>query len=93
MLLKISYLNAVLQNVPNKNSATLNSYEIKQLQDYLNETKNSSVRRYKLVVAEYYKKYSDELSLDDIGVRGGDLRSCLVAFARMNLEGSTVQDN
>lgn len=49
---------------------------------------NPSIRRYKLVVAEYSKKYGQELAIDDIGIRGGELRSCLVTFTRMNLEDS-----
>jgi hypothetical protein len=48
-----------------------------------------------MVVSEYYKKYSQELSIEDISIRGGDLKSCLVTFTRMNLhdESETIHNN
>lgn len=58
MLLKISYLKAVLQNVSNSNSAILHGYELKEVLLYLDEYINPSVQRYKTVVNEYYRKYS-----------------------------------
>jgi predicted nuclease of predicted toxin-antitoxin system len=59
----VSHLKAVLQNVSNSNTANLLGHELRDIQKYLNEEHNPSIKRYRMVVSEYYKKYSQELSI------------------------------
>ncbi len=40
-------------------------YGIKEADSYLDEMKNASIKKYKSVVKEYYKKYTSEVKFDE----------------------------
>lgn len=45
-------------------------YGVKEPESYLNELKNPSIKKYKSVVKEYFKKYNSEIKMDDMSGTG-----------------------
>ena len=41
-------------------------YGIKEPESYFNELKNPSIKKYKSVVKEYFKKYTTEIKIDEL---------------------------
>jgi len=86
----ISHLsNDILQRVTNLKRCCIDltnvgKYDLKDVDNYLSEQRNPTIKKYKAVISEYYKKYTNELSPKSSRIKSASLSEYFTIYMKKN---------